>query len=152
MYLLLYIFWVALNGKITAEICLLGAAVVGAVGMIAWGLFCYTPRTELFIYKKLPLLLAYLGVLIWEIIKANFAVLRFIISKKAAIEPAMISFEAALKTNWARFILANSITLTPGTITMVTRDSHFIVHALTEEMLDGIESSSFVKLLQKLED
>lgn len=151
MYLLLYILWVALNGKITAEICLLGVPVVGAVGLIAYGLFHYTFRRELFIYKKLPLLLAYIAVLIWEIIKANFAVLRFIVSEKAAMEPAMMSFDVELRTNLARFILANSITLTPGTITMMTNGNRFTVHALTAEMLDGIESSSFVKLLQKLE-
>ena len=151
MYLLLYILWVALNGKVTVEICLLGAAVTGAVGLIAYGLFRYTPRTELFVYRKLPLLLAYAGVLIWEIIKANFSVLRFIVNEKAAIEPAMMSFDVDLRTDLARFILANSITLTPGTITMMTMGNHFTVHALTAEMLDGIESSSFVRLLQKLE-
>jgi len=151
MYLLLYSLWVALNGKITVEICLLGILVVAAVGLIAYGLFRYTLRTELFIYKKLPLLLAYLGVLVWEIIKANFAVLRFIVNERAAIEPSMMSFDVDLKTNLARFILANSITLTPGTITMMTIGNRFTVHALTAEMLDGIESSSFVKLLQRLE-
>lgn len=151
MYLLLYALWVALNGKITAEVCLLGVFVTGGVGLITYGLFHYTLRTEFRIYRKLPLLLAYIAVLIWEIVKANFAVLRFIVNEKAAIEPAMMSFEVDLKTGWARFILANSITLTPGTITMVTKDDHFIVHALTEEMLDGIESSGFVKLLRKME-
>ena len=99
----------------------------------------------------MPLLLAYAGVLLWEIVKANFAVLRFIINEKAHIEPAMMSFDVSLNTEMARFILANSITLTPGTITVYTNDNRFTVHALTEEMLDGIESSSFVKLLQRLE-
>lgn len=151
MYLLLYALWIALNGKFTVEICLLGGVVVGAVGVIAYGLFHYTPAGELRIWKKVPLLLAYAGLLIWEIIKANFAVLRFIINEKAHIEPAMMSFDVSLNTELTRFILANSITLTPGTITVYTHDNRFTVHALTEEMLDGIETSSFVKLLQKLE-
>ena len=151
MYLLLYVLWVALNGKITVEICLLGLAVTGVVGLIAYALFHYTPREEIWIYRKLPLMVAYAAVLLWEIIKANFAVLRFILNEKAHIEPAMMSFDAPLKTEVARFVLANSITLTPGTITVYTHNERVTVHALTEEMLDGMERSSFVRLLQKLE-
>lgn len=151
MYLLLYILWVALNGKITAEICLLGILIVGIVGVIAYALFRYTPRTEVVVYKLVPLSVVYVAVLIWEIVKANFAVLRFIVSEKGAIEPALMSFDVDLKTEAARFVLANSITLTPGTITVLTNDNRFTVHALSSEMLEGVENSSFVKLLQRME-
>ena len=151
MYLLLYLIWVAFNGKITGEICLLGVFIVWGVGLIARALFRYTPSTEWYIYKRVPLFAAYLGVLVWEIVKANFAVLQFILFKKRATEPSMMSFDVELDTEWARFILANSITLTPGTITVYTNGNRFTVHALTSEMLDGIESSSFVALLRKME-
>lgn len=151
MYLLLYIFWVALNEKITAEICLWGVFVIGAVGLIAYGLFHYSPKTELRIYKLVPLFLVYAAVLIWEIIKANFSVLRFIVGEKAAIEPVLTSFDVDLKSDFTRFLLANSITLTPGTITVVTNGNRFTVHALCENMLDGIEDGIFVKLLRKME-
>ena len=151
MYLLLYILWVVLNGKITLEICLLGLLIVGAVGLISCALFRYTPKTELLIYKKAPLFLAYAAILIWEILKSNFVVLHFIISQKAAIEPALVSFDVDLKTTTARFLLANSITLTPGTITVFTNGNHFTVHALSSDMLDGVENSTFIRLLQKME-
>lgn len=151
MYLLLYVLWIVLNGKITAEICLLGILIVGAVGIIAGGLFQYKPRNEWDIYKKAPLFVCYAAVLIWEILKANFAVLRFIINEKAAIEPALVSFDVDLKTEGARFLLANSITLTPGTITVITNGNRFTVHALSSDMLDGVESSTFVRLLKKME-
>lgn len=151
MYLLLYLIWVAFNGKITGEICLLGVFIVGGVALIAWALFRYTPATEWYICKRVPLFLAYLAVLLWEIIRANFAVLGFILCKKRTAEASMMSFDVELETEWARFILANSITLTPGTITVFTYGRRFTVHALTSEMLDGIESSTFVTLLKKME-
>lgn len=151
MYLLLYLIWIAFNGKITGEICLLGALVVGAVGLIAWALFHYTPRTEWYIWRRVPLILAYFVVLVWEIIKANFVVLHFIVSQKGTIEPSLMSFDVELETNWARYLLANSITLTPGTITLYTNGSRFTVHALSGEILDGIERSVFVRLLHKME-
>lgn len=151
MYLLLYILWVALNGKVTVEICLLGAFVVGAVGLITYGLFRYSPRVELRIYKKVPYLFAFGVILLKEIIKSNFAVLHFISSKKGTIEPEMMSFEVDLKTDLARFLLANSITLTPGTITVLTNDNRFTVHSLDAGMLEGLDNSSIVKLLQKME-
>ena len=48
-------------------------------------------------------------------------------------------------------IMANSITLTPGTITASVDGNTYTVHCLSREMIDGIESSTFVRLLQKLE-
>ena len=151
MYLFLYLIWIAFNGKITGEICLLGLLIVAAVGVIARALFRYTPATEGYILRRVPLFLAYVAVLVWEILKANFDVLRFILFRKRAAEPSMMSFDVELETEWARFLLANSITLTPGTITVYTHDNRFTVHALTGEMLDGIECSRFVRLLQRME-
>lgn len=151
MYLLLYVLWIALNGKVTAEICILGLVVVSAVALIGCGLFHYTPATELYLYRRVPLLAVYLFVLVWEIIKANFSVLHFILHQKGAIEPAVMSFNVDLKSRWTRFLLANSITLTPGTITLFANDDRFVVHALTSEMLDGIETSRFVEMLKKME-
>ena len=78
MYLLLYFFWLILNGRLTWEVALLGLAVVAAVGALAYVLFGYTPRREWRIVKKIPLFMLYVFVLLWEILKANWAVLGFI--------------------------------------------------------------------------
>lgn len=151
MLLLLYILWIILNGKITLEICLVGMAVVAIAGLIAAKLLDYSVKTELRLIRNVPLFVAYLAVLLWEIMKANFAVLRFIVNEKAHIEPALVSFDVELKSSFARYILANSITLTPGTITVITNGSRFTVHCLEEHMIDGIESGAFVRLLKRME-
>ena len=57
-----------------------------------------------------------------------------------------------LKTETARVILANSITLTPGTITVSLTEQELLVHCLDKTLAEGMEDSSFVKLLKKLEE
>lgn len=67
------------------------------------------------------------------------------------VEPALIEFETHFKNDTSRFLLANSITLTPGTITVAVEGDRFIVHCLDRTLAEGIESSVFVKLLEKIE-
>ena len=67
------------------------------------------------------------------------------------VEPALIEFETHFKNDISRFLLANSITLTPGTITVAVKGDRFIVHCLDRTLAEGIESSVFVKLLEKIE-
>ncbi len=151
MYLLLFILWLILNGKLSLEIVLLGLALTALIGLGAWALFGYTPRREVRLLKKLPLFLAYLLVLLWQILKANWTVLGLILRPAGRVEPALIRIRVDLRTAFARYILANSITLTPGTITVEQEGSDYTVHCLHPALLDGIETGIFVRLLKKLE-
>lgn len=151
MYLLLFALWLLLNGKITLEIVLFGLGIVAILALVCCALFGYTPKKELRLYKKLPLFLAYLCVLFWEVLKANLTMLGIIISAKKKIRPALVTIRVPLKSEFARYMLANSITLTPGTITVETDADVFTVHCLHPKMLEGAESGIFVRLLQKLE-
>ena len=90
-------------------------------------------------------------VLVKEIIKANFAVIKMIMSSRYEIEPAVVKFKTDLKTTTARILLANSITLTPGTITVSLENDEYVVHCLDKSLAEGINSSIFVTLLRKLE-
>jgi multicomponent Na+:H+ antiporter subunit E len=64
----------------------------------------------------------------------------------------IVHVHARLKTETARVILANSITLTPGTITVSLTDDHLLVHCLDKSLAEGMEDSVFVRLLQKMEE
>ena len=101
--------------------------------------------------KKLFQILQYVFVLIKEIIKANFAVIRMITSSRYEIEPAVVRFKSDLKTAPARILLANSITLTPGTITVLLEEDEYVVHCLDKSLAEGINSSIFVSMLRKME-
>ena len=126
MYILLFLLWVALNGRITAEILAFGAVIAAAVYWFIAG-FCYwfmcrfleySPKSDIRFFKNFFRTLQYLFVLFEEIVKSSFAVIKIVFSKKLEIQPQIVFFEVPLKSEFLITILANSITLTPGTITV----------------------------------
>lgn len=152
MFLLFFLIWVIYNGQFTAEIAAFGVVIAGVMYWFLCKFFNYSPRYDLFLCKKAPLLLQYILTLIWEIIKANLTVFRMIYSAKYEPEPAVVHFTTDLHSTFARVLLANSITLTPGTITVALTGNEYTVHCLDKELAEGISSSVFVKLLTKLEE
>lgn len=151
MYLLFFSIWVILNGRITLEVVLFGIAVATLMFAFICKFMGYSIKKEIWLFKNFFLLLWYVLVLIVEILKANFAVVKLIFSVKYQIEPALVTFKSPLKTGFANFLLANSITLTPGTITVSAENGEFMVHCLDKDFAVGMDESIFVHLLKKLE-
>ena len=152
MLLLFFLAWVVFNGRLTLEIALFGVVVAGAVFAFVCKFMGYSPQKERRFYKKVPIFFQYAYHLIKEIISANFAVCHMILTRKEQIEPVLVHVHTNLKTDTGRMLLANSITLTPGTITVSMTDTDLLVHCLDKSMAEGIEDSVFVYLLQKLEE
>lgn len=151
MYILLYLFWIILNGRVTAEILLIGLVLTAGIGLLVKVLFGYDIKKDLRFLKKAPLFAAYVFVLILEILKASLSTMKTIFGARKNIHPVLVTFRSGLKTDFGRFVLANSITLTPGTITIDIRDDVFTVHCLTPEALDVSENSVFLKWIRRLE-
>ena len=74
-----------------------------------------------------------------------------ILSEKEEPEPALVHFTADMQTRTGRALLANAITLTPGTITVTLQDADYVVHCLDESLAVGMDHSIFVELLEDLE-
>ena len=87
--------------------------------------------------------------LLLEIVKSAATVLGTIYRADEP-EPVFIEFHSGLRGTLANVILANSITLTPGTITVFQEGDHFLIHCLHPEYAEGIEDSSFIRLLRKM--
>lgn len=151
MFLLLFCVWLILNGKITAEICILGIVISAALFYFICRFMDYSIKKELLLFRMLPLLVQYAWILVEEIVKANVCVLKIILSPELQPEPALVYFDTDLRSGFARVLLADSITLTPGTITVSVEDNHYCVHCLDRELAEGLESSVFVTLLKKME-
>lgn len=151
MFLLFFIVWIIFNGAITTEIVIFGLVIAAAMYVFVCKFMDYSIRKDISYIKKFFMLLQYVCVLVWEIVKANFAVIKLITSSKYELEPAMVLFKVDLETKMARVILANSITLTPGTITVLLEGDEFIVHCLDKELAEGINRSVFVDLLRRIE-
>lgn len=151
MLLLFFAAWIIFNGRITLEIALFGIAVSGAMFAFICKFMDYSLEKERTFYKKFPLFCKYAALLVKEIIKANLAVCRMILTRREVMEPVLVKIHTDLKTETARVILANSITLTPGTITVSLTGQELLVHCLDKSLADGMEDSDFVKLLEALE-
>lgn len=151
MYLLYFLLWIIFNGNFTLEICLFGIVIAGAVFAFTCKFMDYSVEKEKRNLKKVWKFFRYAVVLVIEIVKANFAVIRMILTEREELEPALVSFHSDMQTPAGKAFLANAITLTPGTITVSLEDSEYVVHCLDESLAEGMDDSVFVKLLAELE-
>lgn len=151
MFILFFAVWLILNARITVEICIFGAVISAVLFYFMCRFMGYSWEKEKSVWRVLPLFGRYFWVLVEEIVKANVCVLKMILSPRLQPEPALVYFRTELKTGIAKVILANSITLTPGTITVSVEGDVFCVHCLDRELADGIENSVFVRLLEQME-
>ena len=151
MLLLFFLVWIIFNGAITTEIGIFGVV----VAFLMFGFVCkfmdYSWRKEKLLIQRSGYFLLYLGNLLIEIVRANVSVCHFVLSDRDEIHPVMVSFHTTLKSGLARVILTNSITLTPGTITVSLQGDEVIVHCLDRSLAEGMENSSFVKMLEHME-
>ena len=81
----------------------------------------------------------YWGWLLKEVVKSNIDVARIILSPRLPISPTLVEIEALSTTDAGRVLLGNSITLTPGTVTLDIFDDRLLVHALTREGAEALE-------------
>ncbi len=151
MYILFLLLWILLNGQVTCEIVLFGVVIAGAMYAFICKFLDYSVETDILLFWKLPYMLLYLLVLIREIIKANFSAIHLALSYRNEIDPVIVKFKTDLKSKAAKVVLANSITLTPGTITMALEGDELTVHALDVDLVKGIDESVFVHMLRKME-
>ena len=139
MFFFLFALWIVFNGRVTAETVLLGLLFAAAIFTFACRFLDYSLAKE----KKIFIL---------EIVKSTFTACRFILSPSLPHDPLICKFRTPLKSEAALACLANSITLTPGTITISLDDGLFTVHCLDKSMAEGIADSRFVQLLQRIEE
>lgn len=151
MYILFFLLWIVFNGRITLEITILGIVISAAVYWFICKFMDYDYKTELMYIKKAPCFIEYFFVLIREIVVANVAAIKLVLSPRHVIEPCIVEFDTDLKNKLSKFLLANSITLTPGTITVSVEENHFTVHCLDKSLSEGMDDSDFVKILRKIE-
>ena len=149
MSILLFLLWILLNGRVTVEIVLTGAAVTAFLMGFMARYMGWSARRERDVLRLLPLFLLYLLNLLRETIQAAATVLLVALTPSMRPEPVLVEFHSGLPREYQNVILANSITLTPGTITVFQEGDHFLVHALRKEYTEGLNRSSFVRLLRK---
>jgi multicomponent Na+:H+ antiporter subunit E len=133
----LFAFWVALSGKFDLIHLALGIATAVFISQATGRLMRLPPAMgppDAHPFSALPWLrlAAYLPWLGWQILLSSIQVARVVFDPRLPISPAVIHFRYTLPHTVARLTLANSITLTPGTVTLDVEGDEYVIHALIE--------------------
>jgi len=147
----LLLLWLLLSGHFSDPL-LLGLGVVSVLLVVF-----IARRKDVSDPEGHPIHLMFRAVLYWpwllkEIVVANIDVAKAILKTPMAIEPTVFTVTGSQKSELGRVIYANSITLTPGTVTVDLDDDRLTVHALTRAGLEGVESGEMDRRVAWLED
>ncbi|HJM91392.1 MAG: Na+/H+ antiporter subunit E [Alphaproteobacteria bacterium] len=147
--LALTVCWLLLSGYFQILLLGLGAASI---------LFCVwiAVRMDLIDHEGVPLHITWAGLrylpwLLWEIVKANIDVARRVIAPSLPISPSLFNASVSQKTDLGQVIYANSITLTPGTVSVNLDPGVILVHALHDGAADGVLEGEMDKRVSQVE-
>lgn len=145
----LYIFWILMSGYFTPFLLAAGFGSALAVALFAY-------RMEVLDREGhpahlTPAALGYWPWLIKEIWKAGLQVSRIILDPGLPISPTLVRFKPSQESTVGLVTHANSITLTPGTITVQAGRDEFLVHGLTREGAEGCVDSEMDRRVRRFE-
>jgi multicomponent Na+:H+ antiporter subunit E len=139
-FVVLFAFWLILSGKLDAEYLTFGAVAAALVTFVTKDLFGAAQSQRV---KKTAggasfatkgwRLFCYFAWLLCSIVAANFQVAYLVLHPRLPIQPGLLRFGTRLRSRVGQVMLANSITLTPGTITVELTDGNYLIHALVPE-------------------
>lgn len=150
LFLALFATWLLLSGMWVPLILGLGALSCVAIYFIV-------ARMELVDHEAHPInlrlgkLLTYVPWLLWQIVRANIDVVKLVLNPQLPISPTVIRLKSMQHTTLGRVIFANSITLTPGTVTIDVSGTDIEVHALTRDTAMELQNGEMNRRVAKLE-
>ncbi len=146
----LYLFWLLLSGYFTAFLMSAGLACAAAV-------VACSRRMDLIDHEGRPIHLGWRAAALYfpwlakEIVKSGWDVSKRILHPRLPISPTLVRFKPGQVTDLGLVTHANSITLTPGTISVEVAKDHFLVHALTREGAAGLAGSEMDRRVSAME-
>jgi multicomponent Na+:H+ antiporter subunit E len=126
-FIVFFLFWVAFTSSLDPQELGVGALVALIIAVLA-GKEITEDGMKNFSFHRIQYTIRYIFVFIWEMIKANVDVAKRIIQPTIPINPGIVEVPTKLKSNVAKLALANSITLTPGTLTVDIIDDKLYIH------------------------
>lgn len=151
MYIFLFVLWIIFNSNLTLEVAIFGLVISALIYVFCCKFFDFSVKKDILLLKKVGYFLEYVVVLAIEIFKANIATLKLIASTRYDIEPMLVSFDVHFESDFAKVLFANSITLTPGTITAEVEGDTYRVHALDASFTEGINEGKIIDILHRME-
>ena len=149
LVVVLSVFWVLLSGMFTPFLLAAGLGAALATALLA-------RRMEIADREGLPLHLTLAALTYWpwlvkEILKSGWQVARIVLDPRLPVSPTLVRFKPSQQSTLGLVTHANSITLTPGTVTVEADHDEFLVHALTREGAEGLEGSEMDRRVSRFE-
>ena len=151
MMLTLWLFWVAVTASIHYQGLLVGAVLAFLLALFNRDLFFKRTERPLLIWCTLTLFMRYALRLIGAVIISSLQVAYLALHPAMPISPGTVRYPISLKKDLSKVMLANSITLTPGTLTVLMDDKEIVVHALTEENARAVVNWPLAAELEAIE-
>ncbi len=148
--LVMFSFWILLSGEFTFILITSGIVSSLIAAYLSHDLFIgkadmKTEAGRVFRFFR------YLPWLLWQIILCNLEIAYLVLSPGLKVDPQIIRFKPDLKTDLGIVTLANSITLTPGTVTVEASREEFVIHAIWHKSAEGIIDGEMQRKVKKIE-
>jgi multicomponent Na+:H+ antiporter subunit E len=122
------ILWLLLSSSLSWQVILVGFVVSGGLVILFAGSRCILLRTRIPGLAVIKAWAKYIPVFLEELVKSNLDVAFRVLKPSLPINPGIVEVKTRLKSPTGRLVLANSITLTPGTLTVETKDDSLFIH------------------------
>lgn len=149
---LYFLFWLILAQTFNIERIVVGILISIVVYLFNKDLCSISKKNNSLSILNVKYSLLYIVVLIREIFKSSIHVAKIALSSKLNISTSIVTINTKLKSDINRTILANSITLTPGTLTLDMKEDRLVIHCLDMESAKGLEDNCFESILLKKEE
>lgn len=130
--------WIAFTSSFATQELLVGAVITALISILTISIFscCELP---LLCPRSIFYIFVFLFTFLVELVKSNLDIAKRVLTPSLPINPGVVKFKTNLKTNFSRMVLANAITLTPGTLSLDIIDDTFYIHWVDVKTTDPEE-------------
>ena len=150
LLLFLYALWIVFNARVSADVALVGLPVAALIYLFCLKCLDWSVRKDFLLLRRLPAILSFLLSLVLAVLRSALHVICLVWSFRAP-EPQLLHFDPELRSFAGRVLWADSITLTPGTITVEAGPGIFAVHCLDVSTGEGILENPVLRKIRHLE-
>lgn len=146
--LLLFVLWMILTSNMQIANIFVGLGISFSVALLYVKMFSHSKMEMINPYY----LFIYFLVLVKNLILSNLHIAKRVLSPDMKLNPAIVAVKTELKSDWKKLLLANSITLTPGTLTLDIKDDTLFIHLLECKDMDAKEqiTQEFEAIIKKI--
>lgn len=139
-FVVLMIFWIMLDGSLAPDVLIVGAVASALVVLLHRDGLQFLTEAR-FTPQAAAAAIGYVVFFLKELVKSNLHIAAVVLDPSLPVHPGIVKVRTRLRSRTARLLLANSITLTPGTLTVEIEGEWLWIHWVTMEAADPEEAT-----------